>query len=72
MIEENDIVRLKEVFVTRSECEIKNDESQRDRAEIKADIRECRTKLNMLVGILAAIAVPVLGIAIKLLFGGTP
>lgn len=70
MIDENDILRLKEMFITRSECETRTDESQRDIADLKSDVRECRAKLNMLIGILAAIAVPVLSIAIKLLFGG--
>lgn len=70
MLEENDILRLKEIFVTRQECEVRNDETQRNVAELKSDVRECRAKLNMLIGILTAIAVPVLGIAVKLLFGG--
>lgn len=64
-----DIKMLERFFVTRAECERRTDESQRDRAEIKSDVRECRTMLKMLIGILAAIAAPVLGIAIKLLFG---
>lgn len=72
MIDENDILRLREIFVTRQECETRTDENQRNIAELKSDVRECRTKLNMLIGILAAIAVPVLGIAVKILFGGTP
>lgn len=70
MLEENDILRLKELFITRQECETRTDENQRNVAELKSDVRECRAKLNMLIGILAAIAVPVLGIAVKLLFGG--
>ena len=35
---------------------------------MREDVRELKTKINMLIGILAAIAVPVLGIAIKMLF----
>ena len=70
MIDDGDISRLRDIFVTRRECEERTEESERSIAALAADVRECRTKLNMLIGILAAIAVPVLGIAAKLLFGG--
>lgn len=70
MIDSADIERLKEIFVTQHECEIRTEESRRDVAELKSDVRECRTKLNMLIGILAAISVPILSIAVKFLFGG--
>jgi hypothetical protein len=70
MIDDGDISRLRDIFVTRRECEERTEASERSIAALVADVRECRTKLNMLIGILAAIAVPVLGIAAKLLFGG--
>ena len=70
MIDDGDISRLRDIFVTRRECEERTEASERCIAALVADVRECRTKLNMLIGILAAIAVPVLGIAAKLLFGG--
>lgn len=70
MIDDGDISRLRDIFVTRRECEERTEASERNIAALVADVRECRTKLNMLIGILAAIAVPVLGIAAKLLFGG--
>lgn len=70
MIDENDVVRLKEIFITRKECEAKTEDSLRSIADVKSDVGECRTKLNMLIGILSAIAVPILGVTIKFLFGG--
>ena len=70
MIDDGDISRLRDIFVTRREREERTEASERNIAALAADVRECRTKLNMLIGILAAIAVPVLGIAAKLLFGG--
>lgn len=64
-----DAVRaMSRIFVTREECERRTLQSERDRAELKADVRECRAKLKWLIGILSAIAVPVLAIAVKLLF----
>ena len=70
MIDDGDISRLRDILVTRRECEERTEASERRIAALVADVRECRTKLNMLIGILAAIAVPVLGIAAKLLLGG--
>lgn len=70
MIDETDVIRLKDIFITRKECEARTEDSLRSIADVKADVGECRTKLNMLIGILSAIAVPVLGVAIKFLFGG--
>ena len=70
MIDDGDISRLRDIFVTLRECEERTEASERSIAALVADVQECRTKLNMLIGILAAIAVPVLGIAAKLLFGG--
>lgn len=70
MIDDGDISRLRDIFVTRRECEGRTEASERSIAALVADVREGKTKLNMLIGILAAIAGPVLGIAAKLLFGG--
>ena len=57
MIDDGDISRLRDIFVTRRECEERTEASERSIAALVADVRECRTKLNMLIGILAAIAV---------------
>ena len=62
--------QLKEIFVTRKECsETVETENQKinDLALIEA---RNGTKLSVLIGILGTIAVPVLGICIKFLFGG--
>lgn len=69
-LSEEDIRYLDSRFVTVKDCETKTDKNQADIASMKADFREMKAKVNMLIGILAAIAAPVLAIAIKLLFGG--
>ena len=70
MIEHEDIERLKEIFVTRQECQSDMDQVKGRQSELEKSLAVLNTKMNWLVGILAAIAVPVLGIAIKIIFGG--
>lgn len=65
---DDDIKYIEGRFVTQKECEERNDRTQADIAGMREDVRELKTKINMLIGILAGIAVPVLGIAIKMLF----
>lgn len=71
MIEHEDVERLKEIFVTRQECASDMDQVKIRQSETDKALAVLGTKMNWLVGILAAIAVPVLGIAIKLIFGGS-
>lgn len=70
MIDHDDIERLKEIFVTRQECATDMEQVKVRQGELEKSLAVLNTKMNWLVGILAAIAVPVLGIAIKLIFGG--
>lgn len=70
MIQQEDINYLKQFFVLRETCDTKNDRQDAKIFEIEKNIVSIQTKLNMLIGILGAIGVAVLGIAIKLLFGG--
>lgn len=74
MIDQNDIERLKEMFVTRKECEEKEEKQEvRFSGEIRTmrdDMIALKTRLNVLIGILSAIAVPVLSIAINYLLKG--
>ena len=76
MIESEDIARLKEVFVTHQECDEKSDKTQADIAQMKADMREVSTKLSMLLKVVATIGsaalVPLVAMAIKVIFGGNP
>lgn len=70
-IEQEDIARLDERYVKKDDCTVLRSDTDRRIDAIVTDFAVMKTKLNMLIGILSAIAVPVLAIAIKLLFGGT-
>lgn len=70
MIDEKDMERLREVFVTRQEC-------NRDMSEIESKISAenvrlsvIETQLKVITGILAAIGTGVLSVIIKLFFVG--
>ena len=67
---------LEDHFVTRKECDDKSDKTQADIAAMKSDIRAMSTKLSMLLKVVAAIGsaalVPLVAMAIKVIFGGTP
>lgn len=69
MLDKNDVEQLKEIFVTRKECEEKEEKQElRFSGEIRTmrdDMIALKTRLNVLIGILSAIAVPVLTIAIN-------
>ena len=65
----DDVEYLKTIFVSRETCDTKNDQQERDIIELKMSITSIQTKLNMLLGILGAIGVAVLSIAVKLMFG---
>ena len=70
-IEQEDLTRLDERYVKKDDCTVLRSDTDRRIDAIVTDFAVMKTKLNMLIGILSAIAVPVLAIAIKLLFGGT-
>lgn len=63
-----DIERLKEVFVTRREYSENNEEAGKTIAALREDMAIIKTRLGMLIGILGAIGVAVLGLAVSLLF----
>jgi len=68
MIEHDDLERLDERYVKRIECiDLRSATDQRIDTVI-TDLAINKTKLNILIGILSTIAVPVIGIAVKLLF----
>ena len=69
MIEKDDMEYLSEIFMPRAECRKSIEVRDREIFKVQQDIAVLVTKINMLIGILGAIAVPVLAIAIKLLFG---
>lgn len=69
MLEHDDFDRLDERYIKRTECIDLRSETDKRIDTMLLDMTAMKTKLNFLIGILAGIAVPVLAIAVKLLFG---
>lgn len=71
MIENDDMKLLDERYVKRIECVDLRSATDQRIDTIITDLAVNKTKLNALIAILSAIAVPVLAIAVKLLFVGS-
>lgn len=69
-IEESDIKRLDERYVQKDNCTEKMSGTDSRIDIIQRDIAVLNTKMAWLIGILAAIALAVLPVAIKYLFKG--
>lgn len=69
MIEREDIERLKEIFVTRQECDRDMDEIKSAQADNKAQFAVITTKLSLIMWILGAVGGGVIGILLKIVFG---
>ena len=69
MIEEKDIDRLKEIFVTRQECQRQTDsfESKLNKDLVRLAVIE--TKLSQITWILSTVAAGVVTMLIKMFFG---
>ena len=70
MIEEKDIERLKEIFVTRHECQQATDafDSKLNKDLVRLAVIE--TKLSQITWILSTVAACVVTMLIKMFFGG--
>ena len=70
MIEEKDIDRLKEIFVTRQECQKTADafDSKLNKDLVRLAVIE--TKLSQITWILSTVAAGVVTMLIKMFFGG--
>ena len=70
MIEEKDIARLKEIFVTRQECQQTTDsfDSKLNKDLVRLAVIE--TRLNQITWILTAVGGGVITMLIKMFFGG--
>ena len=70
MIEEKDIERLREIFVTRQECQKQTDsfESKLNKDLVRLAVIE--TKLSQITWILSTVAAGVVTMLIKMFFGG--
>ena len=69
-IEDNDIDRLKEIFVTRQECQKTNDEIERKLSSDLVRLAVIENQLKVITWLLYAVAGGVITMLIKLLFGG--
>ena len=70
MIDHDDLERLKEIFVTRKEC----DDVQEDiRSKLNKDgskLAVIETKISMVLWVLAAVGTGVISIVLKMFLGG--
>ena len=69
-IEDNEIERLKEIFVTRQECQKTNDEIERKLSNDLVRLAVIENQLKIITLLLYAVAGGVITMLIKLLFGG--
>lgn len=70
MLDKEDFVRLDERYVKQSDCTVIQSETDKRIDAIHEDVAIVKTRMNAMIGILTAIAAPVLAIAVKYLFGG--
>ena len=69
-IEDHDIDRLREIFVTRQECQKTNDEIERKLSSDLVRLAVIENQLKIITWLLYAVAGGVITMLIKLLFGG--
>ena len=70
MIEEKDIDRLKEIFVTRQECQEQKDAFESKMTKELVRLAVIETKLSQITWILSTVAAGVVTMLIKMFFGG--
>ncbi len=70
MLEEKDIDRLREIFVTRQECQKTNDEIERKLSNDLVRLAVIENQLKIITWLLYAVTGGVITMLIKLLFGG--
>ena len=69
-IEDHDIDRLREIFVTRQECQKTNDEIEKKLSSDLVRLAVIENQLKVITWLLYAVAGGVITTLIKLLFGG--
>ena len=70
MIDEKDIVRLKEIFVTRQECQSNLDDLGSKLSNDLVRLAVIENQLKLVLGVLAAVGGGMLTVLLKLFFGG--
>ena len=69
-LDENDIERLKEIFVPRQECQVINNEIETKLSRDLVRLAVIENQLKIITWILYAVAGGVITMLIKMLFGG--
>lgn len=70
MIDEKDIDRLKEIFVSRQECQDTNDEIRTKLSSDLVRLAVIENQLKVITWILYAVAGGIITMLVKMLFGG--
>ena len=69
-IDKEDIDRLKEIFVTRQECDTQMDDVEKKLANDSTRLAVIETKLGQIMWILTAIGGGIIPMLVKMFFGG--
>ena len=70
MIESQDLERLKEIFVTRQECQAQTDSFETKLNKDLVRLAVIETKLGQITWLLGAVAGGVITMLVKMFFGG--
>lgn len=70
MIDEKDIVRLKEIFITRQECQANIDSFDSKLSKDLVRLAVIESQLKLILWVLAAVGGGIITMLIKLFFGG--
>jgi hypothetical protein len=70
VIEDKDIARLKEIFVTRQECQQQTDSFENKLNKDLVRLAVIETRLNQITWILTAVGGGVITMLVKMFFGG--
>lgn len=69
MIDDKDVERLKEIFVTRKECQENNDAIETKLAKDLVRLAVIETKLSQITWILTAVGSGIIAMLVKMFFG---
>lgn len=70
MIDHDDIERLKEIFVTRKECDDVQEDIRSKLNKGGSKLAVIETKISMVLWVLAAVGTGVISIVLKMFLGG--
>lgn len=69
MIDTADIERLKEIFMTRRECDDKHEDISTELSERKQENAVINTKLSLILWFLGALGASMITVLVKMFFG---